>query len=156
MLRSPVRLSAVIVVCGLVAWAGFLGASMHRVHNSLALLLACFVIEAACVAGMFWAGNELRNQVENQRWPEEQIAPFMAAVRHPAWILMMLVSMILMLVALRSHSHHNEYFFAVFFFLQVQTQLGSAFRRTSKKSGPRVPIDWTRVARLNSEHWGER
>jgi hypothetical protein len=64
--------------------------------------------------------------------------------------------LVAMMVALIKGRHRHAYFWAVFFLLQAQSQIGSAFARTRKLLGTGARLDWSKVSPLRSEHWGER
>ena len=60
--------------------------------------------------------------------------------------------LVAMLVALIKEWHRHAYFWAVFFFLQAQSQIDSAFARPRKLRGTGAPLDWSKVSPLTSEH----
>ena len=156
MLDSPYRLTALTIVCSLLATAGFIAASLHSTYCSLLLLLLCFALVVISLLGMFWAANTLRNDVRNERWPEATLAPFRRVVDHVLWKVAMGLLLLGMFAALAQDRHHRTWFWAVFVLLQTQTQIGTAFPRLRKPTGPGLLLDWSRVSPLRSEHWGER
>ncbi len=156
MLDSPYRLTALTIAGSLLATAGFFAASFHPIYSSLPLLLLCFALVVTSLLGMFWAANTLRNDVQNERWPEATLAPFRRVTGHVLWKIAMGLLLLAMFAALTQDHHHRTWFWAVFVLLQTQTQIGTAFARLRKPTPPGPLLDWSKVSPLRSRHWGER
>lgn len=156
MLDSPYRLTALTIAGCLLGTAGLLGSSVHSIYNSLPRLMACVVFVVIGMLGMYWASYTLRECVQNERWPPESITPFRRAVDHPIWKCVMVLLVFAMLLILIQAEHHRGYFWCVFFLLQTQTQIGSAFVRPRRTGDAHAGIDWSKMAPLTSDHWGER
>ena len=155
MLDSPYRLTALIFAGSLLACAGFLGSSFHPIHTSLPLLLLTFALVVVGLLIMFWAANTLRDDNANERWPEATLAPFRAVTTHVLWNITMGLLVLAMFAALTQDRHHRSWFWAIFVLLQTQTQLTTAFARPRKPTRPSPLLDWSKVAPLQSEHWGK-
>ena len=153
---SPFRLTALIVGCSLLMVTGFLAADLRPVYTNLPLLSACFALMVIGLIGMFWLSSRLRDEVRNERWSEETLAPFREVTGHVLWKVGMALLVVAMLAALTQDGHHRTWFWVVLFLLQTQTQITNAFARPRLplRTGPR--IDWSQASPLRSEHWGER
>ena len=157
MLDSPNRLTALTIAAILLACAGFIAGNVPPVHGSLPLLALCFLCVVIGYLGMLWASYTLRQDVRNERWPEDILAPFRRVTDHPLWkIGMGLLFVAMCVVVALQDRHHRTWFWAVFFLLQAQTQISNAFARPRTPRGSGARIDWSKVAPLRSEHWGER
>ena len=156
MLDSPSRLTVLTIVGSLLATAGFIAAGIHFIYNSLPLLLLCFAVVVTSFLGMFWAANTLRDDVQNERWPEATLAPFRRVIDHVLWKIAMGLLLLAMFATLTQDHHHRAWFWAVFVLLQTQTQIGSAFARLRKVTRPGPLLDWSEVSPLRSKPWGER
>ena len=158
MLRSPVRLTALMVLCSLLAATGFLVlSSSPAVHTHPFLLAACFACVLLGYLGMLWTGSTLRNNVQSDRWPAETLAPFQRVLNHVLWKIGVGLLFLGLVAALMVQGrHHTSWFWAVFVLLQAQTQITNAFTDPRTPPGTGAYTDWSAAAPLHSEHWGER
>ncbi len=146
-----------MVTCSLLSVACFLGINLHATRAHLFLMIPCCLCVVLGYLGMLWTSSRLRDNVRNQRWPLETLAPFQRVIDHVLWkigVALLLVAMFASLVA--QGRHHQSWFWAVFFLLQAQTQMTNAFARPRTPPGTGAHIDWSKVLPLHSEHWGER
>lgn len=155
MFDAPVPLAAWTVLGAFLATSSFLWGTTHRVGQSHPLLLVCAALVLLGLVALYWGANRLRNGVGSEHWPAETVEPLRNVVRHPAWTVGTIVLLILLVLALVWRSHHNAYFWGVFFLLQAQTQLSNALNRPRTRQGPEGFLDWSKVAPLQSDHWGE-
>ncbi len=156
MLNSPFRFTVVTVACSAVIVAGFLASELRPVYSSLPLLSVCFLSVVAGVIGMYWTSFTLREDVRNDRWSDEVLAPFRTLTTHVLWYLGMAVLVIAMLFTWVHRRHHSPFLWVFLFLLQTQSQLTSAFAKPRKPSGSGHRIEWNKFSPLQSEHWGER
>ena len=105
---------------------------------------------------MYWTSYVLREDVRNDRWSDETLAPFRRVQGHVIWKIGMGVLVVAMLATLIQDRHHRTWFWTVFFLLQTQTQITNAFARPRKPPGDATRLDWSQISPLRSEHWGER
>lgn len=156
MLETPYRLTAFTVAAILLSGAGFVCGNLRSVYSSLPLLAACFAGVVIGVLGMYWAAYILREGVRNERWSERTLAPFRRITDHVLWKIGMVGLVVAMLAALTQDRHHRSWFWPVFFILQTQTQINTAFARPRKAAGSGTRPDWSQIPPLQSEYWGER
>ncbi len=153
---SPYRLTALTIVAGVLGMAGLMGGDLHSVSASLPLLALSLLCAVGGMGGMYWASYMLREDVRNERWPEESLAPFRQITTHVLWNLGMGVLVVAMLTALTQDRHHRIWFWATLFLLQMQTQITNAFARPRTPRGSGARLDWSQATPLRSERWGER
>ncbi len=153
---SPYRLTALAIAGGFVASAGLLGQNVYPLHRGTSLPIAFLLLVVVSLSGMYWAAYMLREDVANERWSAETLAPLRRLVDHPIWRGAMALLFIAMIAALVVTRHNRTWFWGVFCLLQTQTQIGSAIARPRPHTGPGTRLDWSQAAPLRSEHWGER
>ncbi len=156
MLNSPFRFTALTVACSAVMVVGFLAGELRPVYSSLPLLSACLLCVVAGVLGILWTSYMLREDVRNERWSDEVLAPFRAVTTHVLWNIGMGLLVVAMLFAWGHNRHHSPLQWILLFLLQTQAQLTTAFAKPRRPAGPSHTIEWKKFSPLRSEHWGER
>ncbi len=143
--------------CCLLSTAGILASNRYAVHSQLSVLAACFACVVVGYLSMLWTASTLRNNIQNERWPVETLAPFRQVIDHVLWRFAMAVLLVAMLATLIFQDrHHHSWYWATFFLLQAQTQFTYAFGRPREPSATGHLLDWSKVSPLRSDHWGER
>ena len=155
MLDTPHRLTVLTIAGSLLSVAGFLCGSLRSVYASLPLLITCFAGVVIGLVGMYWASYVLREDVRNERWSDETLAPFRRVVDHFLWKVAMAFLVVAMFATLTQDRHHHTWFWAVFFLLQTQTKIANAFVRLRKPPAADTRPDWAKVRPLRSAHWGQ-
>ena len=153
--NSPARLILLAFVGCVITSILFLAPKAWAAQNThrVAAFLVGFGIFAAGALLALKSTTDLRNGVENERWPESQIEPFRRHFQSPLYtalsIALLIAYTLLVLVSRRFRGEG----WACFLFLQTLSQIRSAFRR------PRVkipPVQWNNFSPIHSDHWGER
>ena len=157
MLNSPFRLTALMLTCSLVAVACFLSIGISAVRTHPLLMIPCIMGVVVAFLGMLWSSSLLRNNVRNERWPAETLAPFHRVIDHVLWKIGLGLLFVALIAALMLQGrHHTPWFWAVFFLLQAQTQMTNAFARPRTPPATGALLDWSKLSPLHSDHWGER
>ena len=153
---SPYRLTALTLAGSLLSVAGLVCGSLPFVHASLPWLMLGLAGAVTGALGMYWASYLLREDVRNERWPEETLAPFRRMTDHVLWKVGMGLLFVGMLATLLQDRHHRQWFWAFFILLQMQTKVSNAFARPRKAGSAGTRLDFSQVPPLRSEHWGQR
>ncbi len=152
---TPNRLVALTCFGSVLSCVGFFAVS--KWHDSLSQMLADAALVLVGLCLLYGTPFQLREGIANERWPANETEPLRRLVKHPAWTAATFLLVAAMLVSLLLDRHHHRLsFWPIFLLLQMMTQLTSSFRAPYQRPGAPMPLDWTSVKPLHSEHWGER
>jgi hypothetical protein len=152
---SPAKFVLLAVVGCLITSILFLAPGPrdpYDIHRVAAVLIGLGIFATGAFLALK-STTDLRNGVENERWPESQIEPFRRHFESPVYTAVSIALLIAYaLLAIGSKRFRAEGW-ACFLFLQTISQLRIAFRRPR----PTTPsIQWRNSAPIHSDHWGQR
>ncbi len=130
-----------------------------RSSHALALWMTLFFLTSSgTMIASVWIGYDLRNGVESERWPPEEIERFRSTFDNPlvrgAYFTLTFGVLLFLLRALLSRHHFRGSGFGLFVLSQTLSQILMAARRPR----PGIPvgqIDWRAAPRITSDHWGQ-
>jgi hypothetical protein len=112
----------------------------------------------ATVITSYWIGYDLRNGIESERWPEEQIKRFRATFNSPlsvgVYVTLTIVTFLFLILDVMSAHHAYGSGYGLLLLLQNFSQLKMA-ARPPKAHSPVERIDWHSATPITSEHWGQ-
>jgi hypothetical protein len=153
---SPAKFVLLAVVGCLIASILFLAPEPRDAYDThrVAAFLIGFGIFAAGAFLALKSTTNLRNGVENQRWPDSQIEPFRRHFESPAYTALSIALFIAFVLFefLFRRSLGGEGW-ACFLFLQTLSQIRIALKRPREKISP---VQWNNFSPIHSDHWGER
>jgi len=153
---KPSQLAWLTIAGGLTQGSIFLLPGFRHHHALWLSAGAALVLLAGGATIMLKSVSALKNGVQNQHWPPEEIDPLRSICESPWFVTLIVVLFVAWGVLFLAFGHGIQRSIGWSFYMPAQAlaQLSSAFRL--KASQDRKPIDWHNVAPLKSEHWGER
>ena len=152
---SPNQLAFLTLFGGILSGSIFIVPGLSFRHN---LFVEISLTLALAVAG-FWlmwnANQELKQGIEGERWPSEQIEKLRSIIDSP-FVTALIFFLFIAFAVLSLPSHHptaRAIGWTIFMPSQALSQLRMACRRPQK---PTQPIDWHAFPPIQSEHWGNR
>jgi hypothetical protein len=138
----------------------FIAPLVHsRSSHALALWMTLFFLTSSgTMIASVWIGYDLRDGVESERWPPEEIERFRSTFDNPlvrgAYLTLTLSVLGFFLYALLSRHHFRGSGLGLFVLSQTLSQILIAARRP-ELGIPVGQIDWSAAPRITSDHWGQ-
>jgi hypothetical protein len=133
------------------------GAHLNRGHGTAAFWLRQIVSLIPLLIGGFLnikGGSDLKDGIANQRWPQDEVAPFRGIFTSALWQVFSIGTMIVGCIMMFADRHPHDIAWTLFIFGQALSRMPWVFREDTANRTP--PAPWNNAPPLQSDHWGGR